>query len=515
MARKIITIDCETDPFKKDRLPQPFIWGLYDGKNFIHFANISALLDYLREIDCIVYAHNGGKFDYHFMLDYMEPFSDILIINGRLAKFKIGNAEFRDSYNILPVPLSAMKKDTFDYTKLESDRRGQHMPEIIEYLKNDCVYLHQFVTKFNDDYGINLTLAGAAIKQWRKISGISCEKSNRYFYELMSPYYYGGRTQAFKSGIIETPFVYADMISAYPAAMMLNHPWGLERDTGEQKGAIVDQNFYTVNARSKGCFPKRDKHGLTFPNDNQTREFKITGWELNAAIDTGCFDGDIINQTVFYDQIDFKSYVNKFFDLKEQSLKGTPSYLFAKLMLNSLYGKFGANPDNYYSNIIIDQQFIEAAEIDGHEFAGLLGKWALLKAPLEDEEKRFYNVATAASITGQVRSKLWREICKIGIDNVIYCDTDSLMYFGEPPTGKKLGEFKLEAICDFGAIAGKKLYCVKSGKESYTATKGCRLSDNQIIDIANGAIVEYENDAPSYSHLQEPKFLKRKIQKTS
>ena len=34
MKRKLIAIDCETDPFKAGRVPEPFIWGMYDGNEF-------------------------------------------------------------------------------------------------------------------------------------------------------------------------------------------------------------------------------------------------------------------------------------------------------------------------------------------------------------------------------------------------------------------------------------------------------------------------------------------------
>ena len=80
--RTIAVIDCETDPFKRGRIPAPFIWGFYNGETYEEFTNFnevpstkllkdmrdtSELIPYLQSQDIIVYAHNGGKFDYHFL----------------------------------------------------------------------------------------------------------------------------------------------------------------------------------------------------------------------------------------------------------------------------------------------------------------------------------------------------------------------------------------------------------------------------------------------------------------
>ncbi len=103
IKRVLATVDSETDPFKIGRYPKPFIWGFYDGSIYEEFNNVRALLDFFekqfteKDIQYRVYAHNGGKFDYHFMLEHLEADTDVMIINGRLSKFNIGPTEFRDS----------------------------------------------------------------------------------------------------------------------------------------------------------------------------------------------------------------------------------------------------------------------------------------------------------------------------------------------------------------------------------------------------------------------------------
>src|SRR4030042_3179616 len=87
--RPFATLDSETDPFLKGRIPEPFVWGFYDGKSFRHYTHetVHSLIKDISEQKIIVYAHNGGKFDYHFLLPYMEPFDRVKIISGRLSPF--------------------------------------------------------------------------------------------------------------------------------------------------------------------------------------------------------------------------------------------------------------------------------------------------------------------------------------------------------------------------------------------------------------------------------------------
>lgn len=121
--RAFAVIDSETDPFLKGRIPEPFVWGFYDGYEFRHYTHdtVHSLIKDISEKKIIVYAHNGGRFDYHFLLPYMEAYDHIKIINGRLAQFFIDKAEFRDSFNILPV---ALKKFELVDAHGETIKRG-------------------------------------------------------------------------------------------------------------------------------------------------------------------------------------------------------------------------------------------------------------------------------------------------------------------------------------------------------------------------------------------------------
>lgn len=187
--KPVITIDCETDPFKRGRVPVPFLWGMYDGERYRRFDAVGDLLRYLATQKAVVYAHNGGKFDYQFLLDYLEPWSEVLIINGRLAKFTIGECEFRDSWNILPAKLASFgNKRSINITKLEADVRDKHMAEIERYNAQDCRGLWEAVTAFRKEYGTGLTLAGSALQYWSKKFNHDIPVTDAAFYEEVSPF---------------------------------------------------------------------------------------------------------------------------------------------------------------------------------------------------------------------------------------------------------------------------------------------------------------------------------------
>jgi len=526
MTKEIWVADCETDPFKAGRIPEPFIWGLYNGSEYHEFTDTDEFVNHCESLEnVIVYAHNGGKFDWHFLLHRLEPYEPLMVISGRLSKFKIGGAEFRDSYNILPMPLSAWEKDEFDYTILEKEVR--HTPKnwrkIQEYLRNDCRYLYQMVNEYVDRYGLNLTQASTALKVWQKICDIDAPKTDEFFYKSIAPYYYGGRVECFKAGIIDKPFKVIDINSAYPFAMKHQHPYGESfnvTNTLPNSRAYIQRCFLSISCISHGAFPYREKSGLCFPNDNVRRTYHVSGWEFLAACETRTIlDWEILEVLQFSESIRFDDYIDHFYQMKTEAKDNgdKAGYIFSKLFLNSLYGKFGANPENYNEYTIVPPRYIEAAECDGYGYCAELGPWALCSKPLDDSKARYYNAAVAASITGFVRAYLWKAInqCK----EVLYCDTDSIAC---NDTGAlaldatQLGAWDVEAHCDKGGIAGKKLYAFHTldGKWK-TASKGVRLSPDDILKVANGHTVEYIPENPSFSLKRGIGFISRKIKKSA
>ncbi len=538
-ARPFWVVDSETDPFKFGRHPKPFLWGCYTGKDYFEFETTDKLMGFLRNKDVIVYAHNGGKFDYYFFKDYFES-GPMLLIAGRLAKFKIGLCEFRDSYNIIPTPLAGFFKTKIDYAWFEERVRYKYMPQIRSYLKDDCVNLYEMVKRFRDDYGIHLTQASAAISIWSKMSGRSTPKSTMHFYEQFRPYYYGGRVQCFGSGDFTGSFQSYDINSAYPYAMLHEHPISTQggQCMGIPKGRDIGPCFFQVTCLSEGAFPYRVLDGSLFFPDWRVegpilRTYYITGWELKAAIETDSIKNVTIGLcNYFEDTCHFKMYVERFWDLKAESKIGLKKnannmdakarYNSSKCFLNALYGKFAANPAAYENT----EFHINSDEWKGYMETGIStcqwGNGFFSFHDIEEKNMRYYNLATSASITGFVRAYLWRHILKA--KEPVYCDTDSITarFFDRFDLGSGIGQWEKEGEYDRVVIAGKKLYAMhhvgknQKDKNWKLASKGVKLSAKEIIEVAAGETVTYNPAVPTYSIKRvEPVFTSRHVKITA
>lgn len=529
--KQFATADCETDPFKYGRVPKPFIWGFYDGVLFHRFYEQKDFIDFIKEYEGIIYFHNGGKFDVHFFFHEVEEQEKIMIINGRIAKFQLGKAEIRDSYLLLPVPLSAYQKDEIDYNIMEEEFRNipKNKKEIEKYLEGDCVYLWNILAKNFELYGQHLTLASSAFKYWRNNydTNKKAPRTSRAFFEDFKEFYYGGRVECFAKGIIEKPFTVHDINSAYPEAMLRNHPYGKEYKITRTLPSDSDWGLSFIRFRgvSHGALPFRDKEGqwtnkntLNFFNDNIEREYSVTGWELKTAIDLGKVDINKIFEVItFENSINFSGYVNEFYE-KKSNLKGIDAaeYLLAKLYLNSLYGKFGQSSLDHREFSIIRAEHIEGYINEGYEFETMLGiDKAIVSCPIPPEKQNFYNVATAASITGYVRANLFKHISICG--EPLYCDTDSLASVNfKGSIGKELGQWEKEGDFSMAAIGGKKLYAFKyaDNNKYKISSKGVKLSAQEIISVARGENILYKNIAPTFSVNKEPVFIERLVRMT-
>jgi len=529
----IAVIDAETDQFREGRQVYPFIWGFYDGINYRVFRKTHELVTFLKTYNGYVYAHNGGKFDYHFLIDYAELGQKIKVINGRISRWKLGKCVLLDSWNILPMPLAAMEKEKFEYWKMDICVRELFMAEIEKYLQSDCVNLWKFVKRYINDYGQKLTQAGSAFTFWQE----KIHKQKPYFkksaagkkwYDKFRPYYYGGRVTPFRGGIFNDPpnetFKVVDINSAYPRAMMEMHPWGFKYVTTKHPhDAELATALVTFTADSYGALPVRNKDGgISFP-DVKNHTFETVGHELIAGIETGTVKNvKIIQACVFEQQINFVGYVNHFYEMKKHASEtgDKATRTFAKLFLNSLYGKFASAAHKYQEFILMDNypdiaEMIELRE-KGYEAGESLGNTVFWSRDLPPEKWTYYNIITAASITSWVRAFLWRSIQQV--ENPYYCDTDSIICdaVGDLRISPELGDWDQEAEGDLLAIGGKKLYALRLINDEgwKTASKGAKLTPDDILMISGGGAVEYTAQAPLYSVKQKSKKLTRTIKNT-
>ena len=424
--------------------------------------------------------------------------------------------------NILVNPLRAFAKEEIDYAKLEPDVRHLHMPEIRRYLRSDCVNLWDTIKRYFDEYGRSLTQAGAAMKYWKRVYQVPFQPQTEPQSTASREFYYGGRVECFVTGHARMPFKVIDQNSAYPRAMLERHPISPKAQISARLCAdkYLPQAMVRVECKSRGAFPMRSEdHSLSFPNDDVLREYCVTGWEFIQAQELGLVSQLRVLECRRHKQlVDFADYVQTFWQKRKdaKAIGDKAADVFAKLFLNSLYGKWAADPEKYSEYVIASDENYAGWLRKGYKEIGAWGERVLMARPLPEVKHKYYNVATAASITGYVRATLLRAITQCS--GVLYCDTDSIVArdIGTLPLGSGLGEWKLEMDGVEFAIAGKKTYALLDTEGEWKiASKGAKLTPEELVRVAQGETVRYSPPVPTYSiRNPQPEFIKRNIRRT-
>lgn len=539
--RIIASADFETDPFQYDRPVFPFCAELCISEDeYYQFWGedcVEQLVEKIKSIDIplLIYFHNGGRFDLFLgqpcLLHYIDP--KLKIINRRIVSCHIGIHEIRDSFAVFPEALESFKgKHTkiknFDYSKNEKEVRDIHRDEILNYMHLDCLTLLEHCQGFANEFGDNLTIGGTAMKELRKrhkfetFTGIDKKERDDYYRQ----FFFGGRTQCFKSGIIKGNYRIYDVNGMYQKVMRdTTHPLSQSFSIGRTIGPRTD--FAIIEAENYGALPYRTKTGIDFGIEKGT--FHTTIHEINAGLDTGTLKIlRVLETRDCHDHGNFKEFIDHFYNQRQimKSLKDGMRDSFYKRIMNAAYGKFAQNPEEY-CDYTLTLGSSRQPEGDGWRECSRNGSWIIWER--DSVKKQYLNVAIAASITGAARSILLRGLAN-AIDPV-YCDTDSIICLGfrdgmnihdnelgawkqEGKLNPATGKFTYEA--DSIAIAGKKLYSVFDGDFSMKmACKGVRITPEQIRKIAQGDSVHFENPAPSFGFTGEQKFIARTVKNTA
>lgn len=634
------TGDLETDPFQGpshpngERLPQAFAAGFYDGKvvEIDWSPDCCALLvkrmwKWARKQDKklgkpIVYFHNGGKFDAHFILAellkqfYTEKQLKLFCIGSRIVEIELPEFVIRDSYALIPKPLKAFSaKEEIDIAKLEPECREKHRAEITKYLRQDVVGLHEGLAEFFKLYGLGITLAGTAFKILGRDFGGKIARTSETYDARFRKAFFAGRVQFFDLGKFgeldgKKRFEIVDINSSFPYAMTKTH-WFSDNYSLLEKVPkdFKEQCFYEVTCDSNGALPVRaEDNSVTFPVV-KAHKFFVVGWELFNAINLGLVTKVKFEIIFMPDEVnDFSDYVNYFYELKKNA-KTPAEREFAKLFLNAAYGKFAQDSRSFSDSVVtqfgkkpeprlvkmggklvetIRKEFFKQrkkvkqstlADSIGYLITANDSEWFILKGVekkdsvyrveywqhLYDDNRRgltfwtlpstkegefpFNNVAVGASITAFARARLAEAMAKC--KGVLYCDTDSILARDTSALEKsadKLGAWKTEKECDVVWIGGKKLYVAHCYKDLGTvkkptekfyrevhlpslafhrwyltrkdfdsswklASKGVRLSVENLIAVCEGEERKYSFDAPNYSVKSAPHFTTRTVRR--
>ena len=475
-----------------------------------------------------VYIHNMARFDAVFLLKYLLQLGELkpLIRDNRIIsltlKFDGYKLIFKDSYQILLGSLSKLskafqietpktifpylfvKENNLDYIgeipdityfdkkitekeyidyKSKFNSFWNLKNEIIKYCEIDCISLFQILVKFNDlifqYFNVNIhhypTLPGLAFGIYRSrfMKEKSIPKLSRIISDNIRKGYTGGSVDMF---IPEGKNLYCyDVNSLYPSRMReCLLPSGnfkkFEGDIRKINPQAFGFFFCKITAPENILHPILQTHvntnnGIRTISPIGSWEDMIFSQELYNAEKFGYNFEILWGYTCDSDYL-FTDYVDTFYKMRLNFPKSDPLNFIAKILMNSLYGRFGMR-ENLPEVIIMSKEnfsefeennlekIIDSKEINGFYLVTLINNG-------EESESLNINVGVASAITSYSRIHMTK--FKNNSDfNLYYTDTDSIYIDKELNdkfvSSKELGKLKLECKIKKAVFLNAKLYC--------------------------------------------------------
>ena len=468
-----------------------------------HLGNsIESFFAYLRDKNSIVYFHNL-KFDGEFILSYLlrngykhtdtheaGTFETLITDNGIFYSItvyfekknkKYKKVTFYDSLKKLPFKVSVISK-AFELAdeKLEIDYKAHReighelTDEEKAYIINDCRIVAQAL-HIQFEKGLKrMTNASDALHNYKEVIGkdnfdkwfptlpVELDADIRRAYKggftYLNPRYKNKRV---KGGVT------LDVNSLYPSVMYdrllpYGYPMYFE-------GEPVKNDIYPLFIVRIRCEFKVKKNHIPTIQLKNNMAFVQTEYLTSSR-------GEMVEMTLtnvdlelFLDHYDvynleyicgwrfkgvrglFKDYIDYWMHIKETTT-GAMRQL-AKLMLNSLYGKFATNPNSRKKTPVMDEEGIVRHTLDEPE----------LRAPIY--------TAMGAFITAYAREKTIRSAQAV-YHRFIYADTDSLHLEGTSiPEGLEVHPTKLGAWKHEGTFCDSLYIRAKTYMETMVETK--------------------------------------------
>lgn len=275
--------------------------------------------------------------------------------------------------------------------------------------------------------------------------------------------YYGGRVEPFIMGLVQDQNYY-DVHSLYPAMMKrypfpdpntLHGPW-LNSDP---KFIHEYEGFSDVLVECPPMhvpvLPYRTAGKLYFPIG--TFRGVWAHCELRYALSQG-YKIKEVYRTMFAWKVchPFGDYVDTLYRMRRTAKRmGDPRHLVYKVMMNSLYGKFGQRCDGGLEQLFPLEDFDDKDDLTGMSTFELMNRVYVRKAIYTAHEPSYIIVPWAAYVTAYGRIHLHQVMQEADFD-VAYTDTDSLFTSHRLPTGIELGELgKIELNVDLEVYAPK------------------------------------------------------------
>ena len=445
----IVTWDIETKGLAGDFV----LGGVYDGNEYQEFKTWDEFFDIIKTTpnNTIFYAHNAAKYDNRYLL-YETQKRDIKtknilnIYGGFIFQIEIDNRvyDFRDSAFLISGSLKELCKD-FDIkqSKKEFDIKGwiekgcKITNELREYLKYDCISLYELLKKFYSEFNvedIKLTIASTSfnilLKDEKRKKALANYISKEHEIEIRKAYK-GGRCEIYiRRG--QNLYKY-DVNSMYPYVMRnFMYPAGRMIKITNKKEIDIYINTLKYIGILKVNIKAPNQHipYLVYKDININKLIApigiwsdyITTFEYQEATKRG-YEIDILKAYLYSKKENyFKDYIDYYYNIKTNN-NGSKKQI-AKLMLNSVYGKFAQK--RTHLKVYTLEELIEK-NLSLKNFKPLGSKMYV------KEETNFYdrriNPILSIFITAYARHVLY-----LGIENIIkkggnvyYADTDAII----------------------------------------------------------------------------------------
>lgn len=349
-----------------------------------------------------------------------------------------------DTLNLWRLPLKKIGEQ-IGLPKLDMPEQDDTAEAWDRYAKRDVEVIMEACLRWweslqlHDLGGFAPTLAGQAMRAFRHRfmrHTILIDADDRAL-ALSREGYSGGWVECFRIGHFKHGHTLLDVNSMYPAVMASNdYPTVL---TGYTKRATVQDLGIWLRDRAvmarvvldtrMPCYPVRAKERLVFP----VGRFRtvLSSPELHHALAHGHIES--VEEVAVYDRAPiFHAFVSEMYGRRRELLeqgKDTDAWVL-KILLNSLYGKFGqrglvweaVEHTDSLRAIKWEELDLETGDrINWRQFGGLVQRQE------REQESRESHPAIAAHVTAYARMLLWRLIRRAGRRNVVYVDTDSLL----------------------------------------------------------------------------------------
>ena len=459
---KLMGVDSDTDKLGIDM--DSFIQCIIElGCSTIYFHNLSF------DGEFILWWLLENEYTYDEDIASDKTFKSIIDETGSIYAITIRHnkksiTELKCSYKLFPKSIKEIGElvgveklnETHNYDEIKHYNSVEELPEEeIKYITNDVLIMVHLIRYLKDKGVKGITMSTSAYKNWLQDKYTLCKNqmkkdTNEEIVEIVRKSYRGGITKVNQkyAGIEFNDVISFDVNSLYPSVMYENPmPIGegkiyksieeCEKDNRHLMIIVAFVQYAKVRDGQHAFIGNNSgfSYARKYSYDDELDNKMLYLWRDEFELFKLVYDAQYeIMKVVGWKQANyvFKDYIDRWYDVKKNA-KNDVERSLAKLMLNSLYGKFGMN-DNRVTKLPVG-----------------IDEGDKIIYCVEENNTTYYYKEVASYITSKARCKLASFMNRCG-DNFLYCDTDSVYYIGhEIPDlfkdvvdAKKLGYWKYE-----------------------------------------------------------------------